>query len=133
MAIVVFDAAEFLGIYPEFSEKFTEARLRFAFEVACQVADNTERSRIPYHPPETTTRKTILYLLVCHICALYRRGTEAVGTMNSAAEGSVNLGFATLPPLIGAQWFSQTQCGLTAWQLLSGFTLGGRLFNGCFR
>lgn len=131
MAVVVFDSAEFKAINPQFAD-FTDAQLQFAFDVACLVADNTERSRIPYSPPADNTRKTILYLLVCHLCELAIRGGGFVGNMTSAAEGSVSVGIAA-PTNPNAAWFNQTQCGATAWQLLLPYMLGGRLYNGCFR
>ena len=131
MAAVVFDPNEFREINPQFAD-FSDAQLQFAFDVACLVVDNSERSVVPYNPPGVTTRKTILYLLVCHLCELKIRGGGIVGTMTNAAEGSVSAGFAA-PTNPNAQWFNQTQCGATAWQLLSGFMLGGRLYNGCFR
>lgn len=137
MPAVTFDPNEFKRIYPQFSAgascpAHADEQLQFAFDIACLVVDNSERSSIPFDPPAVTARKTILYLLVCHLCELRIRGGGVVGSMTNAAEGSVSAGF-TAPTNPNAQWFNQTQCGATAWQLLSGFMLGGRLFNGCFR
>ena len=131
MAVVTFDPEEFREIHPQLAD-FTTTWLRFAFDVACLVADNSERSRIPYNPPSVTSRKTVLYLLVCHLCELSLRGGGVVGSLTSASEGSVSAGFSP-PADPGAGWFNQTQCGATAWQLLSGCLPGGRLYNGCFR
>lgn len=137
MAAVLFDPDEFREIYPQFASgasapAFSDAQLAHAFDVACLVVDNSERSRVPYNPPAVTARKVILYMLVCHLCTLAQRGGGIVGTMTNAAEGSVSAAFAA-PTNPNAQWFNQTQCGATAWQLLSGFMLGGRLYTGCFR
>ncbi len=126
MSVVVFDPAEFREIHPQFAD-FTDARLRHAFEVACLVVENSECSAIPYDPPKTTARETILRLLVCHLAELSVRG--AVGVMTHAAQGSVSAGFDA-PNDPGAYWFNQTQCGATARRLLSGFAPGGRLYLG---
>jgi hypothetical protein len=128
MAVVVFDPDEFREINPQFAE-LTAGQLRFAFEAACLALDNSEGSPVPYNPPDVTVRKTILDLLVCHLCELKIRGNGVVGTMTNAAQGSVSAGFAA-PADPGARWFNQTQCGASAWQLLSGFRLGGRLYRG---
>ena len=130
MAVVAFNPEEFKGLYPQLAD-FTDAQLQNYFDVACLVVNNTERSMVPYNPPGVTTRKTILYLLVCHQCELsLRRGV--VGILTSVSQGSVSAGFAA-PTNPGAEWFNQSQCGATAWQILQGFMHGGRLYNGCFR
>lgn len=131
MAVVAFDPNEFRAANPQFVE-YMDEQLQFAFDVACLVVDNSGRSKVPYSPPKVTARKTILYLLVCHLCELNIRGGGTVGTMTSASEGSVSASFAA-PTNPNAQWFNQTQCGATAWQLLMPYLLGGRLYNGCFR
>ena len=127
MAVVIFNPVEFKDVYPQFAD-FTDAQLQFAFDVACLVLDNSERSRVPYDPPGKTARKTIFSMLVCHLCGLKKRG-DIVGAVTSAAEGSVNVGFAA-PANPDAQWFNQTQCGATAWQILSGYLPGGKLYRG---
>jgi len=131
VAVVVFDPAKFRSIYPDFAG-FTDEQLDFAFDVVCQVVDNSERSRIPYRPPAVKTREVVLNLLVCHLCELAKRGAGIVGAMTNASEGSVSAGFS-MPADPSDAWFNQTQCGATALQILLGFALGGRLFNGCFR
>lgn len=131
MAAVVFDPNEFRELKPQFAD-FTDAQLNNAFDIACEIVDNSERSKVPYNPPAVKTRKIILYALVCHLCELEKRGGGIVGTMTSASEGSVSASFAALNRK-NAEWYDQTECGATAWQLLSGFMLGGRLYNGCFR
>ena len=131
MPIVVFDAQEFKTIKPQFAN-VPDAQLDYAFDVACEMVDNTEGSNIPYDPPTVKTRKVILYALVCHLATLAERGDSAVGVMTNAAEGSVSAGFAA-PTNPSAEWWNQSQCGATAWQLLKAYALGGRLYNGCFR
>ncbi|MDR2075638.1 MAG: DUF4054 domain-containing protein [Desulfovibrio sp.] len=132
MAVVVFDPEEFRTMKPQFAD-FTDAQLGGAFDLACELVDNGERSPVPYDPPEVRTRKALLYALVCHFCELDKRG-GMVGIMTGAAEGSVNVTF-TPPPVTDANsaWYMQTQCGATAWMLLRRYALGGRLYNGRFR
>lgn len=130
MAVVIFDPEDFREIYPQFVD-FTDAQLNYAFQVASLVVDNTEGSLIPYNPPADERRKVILYLLVCHLCGLQARGDGIVGNIASATEGSVSSSFS-VPTNASAQWYNQTQCGATAWQLMAPFTLGGRYYDGCF-
>ena len=127
MATVVFNPDEFKGINPQFAD-FTDEQLLFSFNVACELVDNSESSTVPYSPPQVPTRKNLLYLLVCHLCELKIRGGH-VGSMTSASEGSVSVGFAA-PASSNGQWFNQTQCGATAWQLMAPYRLGGRLYAG---
>ena len=131
MAAVSFDLEEFRQIYPQFAA-IGDAQLENAFAVACLVVDNSERSPVPYNPPAVTTRKTVLYLLVCHLSTLEQRGGGTVGGLASASQGSVSASFKGIDSA-GGEWFNQTQYGATAWQLLSGLIPGGRLYNGCFR
>lgn len=113
MAVVVLDIPPFRVMYPQFA-KLTDAQIEQAFRVACLLLDNTEASRVPYVPGANTERETLLYLLTCHLCELAQRGNGLVGTMTAAAEGSVNATF-NLPQIPNAEWYSQTQCGLTYW------------------
>lgn len=131
MAVVIFDPREFKAIRPQFAD-VPDAQLDYAFDMACEIVDNSERSRVPYNPPAVKTRKVILYALVCHLTELSQRGGGVVGIMTNAAEGSVSAGFS-VPTDPSAEWWNQTQCGATAWQLLQGYMMGGRLYNGCFR
>jgi hypothetical protein len=134
MAAVVFDPVEFRNLKPQFAQ-MTDAQLEGAFELACEVVGNSEKSLVPYNPPAVKSRKLLLYALVCHFCELEKRGGGIVGTMTSATEGSVSASFSP-PPLTNdanAGWYMQTQCGATAWMLMRRYTLGGRLYNGCPR
>ena len=132
MPVVSFDQEEFKAIYPQFAD-FTEQRLRFFFEAACQIVDNTERSRVPYDPDRgVTARKVLLYLLVCHLGELSIRGDGVAGQVSSVSEGSVSVSFGASQSQ-NAQWYEQTQCGATAWKMMLGYVIGGRLYNGCFR
>lgn len=77
MAVVVFDPQEFREAYPRFVDPktgqplLTDAQLRQAFDVACLLLDNTNSSPVPYDPAHgVMIRKTLLYLLVCHLATL---------------------------------------------------------------
>ena len=131
MSAVTFDVTEFRGIFPQFSE-ISDAQLNYFFDTATILVDNSDRSKIPFNPPTVTIRKTILYALVCHFCTLSLRGGGVVGTLSNAGEGSVSTGF-TVPQTPNAEWYTQTQCGATAYQLMKQFIAGGRAYNGCFR
>ena len=131
MPAVEFDVNEFRVIYPQFAD-ITDAQLNYFFEAATILVDNSGRSKVPYNPPDVTTRKTILYALVCHLATLSLRGGGVVGTLSNAAEGSVSTGFA-VPQNPNAAWYNQTQCGAFAYQLMVPFIVGGRSYNGCFR
>lgn len=132
MSIVLFDPEEFRSMFPETAATLADAQLAFAFDAACLVVSNTERSRVPYNPPGETARKTVLYLLARHVCELELRGGGIVGTMTDASEGSVSARFSKTDGA-GADWFDQTQWGATAWRMLRPYTLGGQLHVGCFR
>ena len=128
MAVVVFDADEFRAAYPQFS-KLSDEQLGAAFDTACLVLDNSESSPVPYDPDKgVKDRKTLLYMLVCHLATLALRGTGAVGVLTSASEGSVSTGFTLPPKLNDAGWYAQTQCGLAYWQAVRGYIVGGRYF-----
>lgn len=130
MGLVLFDPDEFRDLYPQYAD-FTDNQLLFAFDTACATVNNGENSPIPYDPPTDKSRQIVLYLLVCHLCELQARG-PVVGSLAGASEGSVSVSFA-VPKENRSQWFQQTQCGAGAWQILSHFTPGGRLYEGCFR
>lgn len=131
MAVVSFDPDEFREIYPQYAD-YTAAQLQFYFAQAELIVDNSEGSKVPFYPPKVMTRKIILYTIMCHFAELALRGMGSVGTISSASEGSVSVGYTTQQTTSNA-WWGQTQCGLTAWEMLRGFMLGGRLYRGCFR
>ena len=126
--VVEFDPALFREMYPRFAG-LPDAALRGHFETAALLVGNTPASRVPYDPPGRSDRKTVLYLLVCHLAALETRG-DMVGAVTGAAQGSVN---ATLSVVQRAKpaWWDQTQCGATAWELLKPYRTGGLYVPGC--
>ena len=71
MAIVVFNSAEFLEIYPRFVGVLTPAQLTNAFDCSCLLLDNSDGSVVPYDPDNgVNDRKTLLYALTCHLCEM---------------------------------------------------------------
>lgn len=130
MAAVVFDIPTFRAIYPQFTA-LSDAQCNNAFSIGCLLLDNTDASIVPYAPAVNTEREVLLYLLTCHLCELALRASGVVGTIAAAVEGSVNASFS-LPPVPNAQWFSQTQCGLTYWQATLKFRQGRYYGKSCY-
>lgn len=137
MAIVVFDPDEWRERFPVISNIRTslisDAVLQQAFDVACLIIENKENSQIPYYPDNNIfDRKTLLYLLVCHLVtlALWQRwGINGVPT--SATEGTVSAGlsvgvFAGNP---NGAFFNQTPCGQVLWLALARYRVGGRYID----
>lgn len=129
MAVVEFDPTEFRDSYPKFNETLlTDGQLREAFSVACLMLDNSDRSPVPYDPVKgVMVRKTLLYLLVCHLATLAVWPLGQSGPQSNATQGSVSIGFA-IPAWQNAHYFNQTICGQTFWQAVQRFLGGGRYF-----
>ena len=120
MNVVVFDASEFLTLYPQFAGVFTDAQLTQFFNVACLLCDNTENSIVT----DLAERKTLLYMLVCHIATLQQRGTAMPGLLSSATEGKVSVSVNAYSK--NPNWYMQTQCGSTYWQATAKYRVGMR-------
>lgn len=118
--VVVFDAEEFLALYPQFQNVFTPEQLQVFFNAACLLLDNTENSKVK----DLTERKILLYMLVCHIATLQQRGTGAVGLLTSATEGKVTAGFQAFTN--NPNWYNQTQCGSMFWLATAKYRVGMR-------
>lgn len=134
MAVVVFDPQEFLEAYPQFKkgevQLLTDAQLQQAFDVACLILDNTDAAAVPYDPDKgIMVRKTLLYLLVCHMATLALWPLGQSGPMASATEGSVSTSFS-LPTTTGKAFWNQTPCGQAFWQAIQsqGLVTGGRYY-----
>jgi len=125
--VVVFDAAEFLALYPQFNNVFTPEQLNTFFNVACLLCDNTENSAVK----DLNERKMLLYMLVCHIATLMQRGTAMPGLLTSATEGSVSVGLSSYTN--NPTWYSQTQCGSMYWLATAKYRVGMRYvpYVGC--
>jgi len=131
MAVVVFDPAEWLEVYPQFKGLLTDAQLTQAFNIACLMLDNTDASPVPYDPANgVETRKILLWLLVCHLAALALRPVNQSGPMTNATEGSVSVGFQ-VPTALNGQYFNQTPCGQSYWQAIKKYVVGGRYYDIC--
>ena len=120
MNVVVFDAEEFLALYPQFQNVFSPEQLGIFFNAACLLWDNTENSQVNV----LTERKTLLYMLVCHIATLQQRGTGMVGLLTSATEGKVSVGLQAYTS--NPNWYSQTQCGSMFWLATAKYRVGMR-------
>ena len=118
--VVVFDAEEFLTLYPQFQNVFTPSQLEQFFKVACLLCNNTDNSPIA----DLEERKTLLYMLACHIATLMQRGTAMPGLITSATEGSVSVGLANYTN--NPNWYSQTQCGSMYWLATAKYRVGMR-------
>lgn len=114
---VVFDSAEFLAMFPQFSTVIVAA-LTGNFNLGCQLLDNTAASVVQDAP----TRQYYLYLLTAHITALLNgvNGSPPsgiVGRISSAAQGSVNVQSEWASQVGNAEaYFIQTIWGATFWQ-----------------
>lgn len=117
MAVAVFNSANFLARYPEFSA-VSPTRLAVLFGEAGLYLNNTDCSPVS----DITRRTTLLYMLTAHIS--YLAGdlsadgqARPVGRVSQAAEGSVNATFEGVPPTPGTgAWFQQSQYGAAFWQ-----------------
>ena len=118
--VVVFDATEFLALYPQFNNVFTPEQLQQFFNVACMICNNTNNSKVT----DLTERKTLLYMLVCHIATLMQRGTGMVGIISSATEGKVSVGLQNI--INNPNWYNQTQCGSMYWLATAKYRVGMR-------
>lgn len=128
MAVVQFDAAAFLEIYPQFSGQLTTAQLEWCFQQACLLMDNTDNSPIPYDPENgVETRKILLWYLVCHLATLMLRPINQSGPVSNATEGSVSVGFA-VPQNRPGEWYKQTACGDAYWQYMQRYAIGGKYY-----
>ena len=124
--MVEFNPADFRAQRPQFAS-MTDAELGGLFEVACLHLDNSDASPVPYDPPGSVTRRTILFLIVCHLATLSQWAAEGqAGPIASAAEGSVSVSFGAVQSRPGDEsWWNQTPCGSSAWAYLSKLFLGG--------
>ncbi|WP_145536893.1 DUF4054 domain-containing protein [Yersinia alsatica] len=126
MAVVTFDSDEFLGIYPRFAGVLTPVQLQNAFDTACLMLDNTEGSIVPYDPGNgIKNRKTLLYMLTCHLASVALWGNGQAGPVAGASEGSVSVSFA-VPDVTNASWYKLTPCGQAYFQAIKKYLVGGR-------
>jgi hypothetical protein len=125
MALVVFDPSEFKEAKPEFGE-LSDSRLIGLFNEACLLLDNSDDSLVSYDPPKDVTRKTIFFLLVCHLATLSQWAASGQsGPVASATEGTVSVSYSSIGGQNDDLWWNQTPCGSTAWMYLKRHALGG--------
>lgn len=132
--VVVFDPREFVEAYPRFTDPasgeplLTDAQLQQAFDVACLLLDNTDASPVPCDPESgVMVRKTLLYLLVCHLATLALWPVGQSGPVSSATEGSVSASFS-VPTATGKAFYNQTPCGQAFRQAVQPYVSGGRYY-----
>ena len=129
---VAWEEAVWRDLYPQFSA-ITSAQLSALWEMAVTIVPNTETSVIPYDPDNGVyARRIILYALMCHLATLATWDANGqAGALASASEGSVSASFQ-MPQYpatsVSAQWYNQTLCGRTAFNLLRSYALGGRYY-----
>jgi len=129
--IVEFNVTAFRNRHPFFTEdKISDEALEYQFDVACAIIPNTEDSFVPYDPENgVMDRGIVLDALTCHLATMAIRDPNQSGPVASAGEGSVNVSYGMLNNL-GGEWFNQTPCGSTFWQLMKLYrTWGGRMVS----
>lgn len=113
--VVVFDQAEFLALYPQFST--VSAALAGNFALATLQLNNSCCSRVQ----DANARQTLLYLLTAHITRLINGENGVlpagvVGRINAASEGSVSVSADMGNQQAQAAYYMQTQYGALFWQ-----------------
>ena len=137
--IVIFDPEEFKKLYPQEMEVYYETTdlagvddvvLENNFKIATLALNNSVNSAVK----DLDERKTLLYLLTCHISELQQRGAFVVGVLSGATQGKVSTSY-TLP--MSLNWYNQTQCGMLFWTLTAKYRAGGRYYafksQACYR
>lgn len=119
--VIVFNPADFRAMYPQFAE-MSDTELTAYFNGACLLLDNTPSSPVT----DLTERKTLLYMLTCHIATLKQNGNFAAGVITSAGEGKVNV---SVQPFANANWYMLSECGIMYWQATAKYRVGIR-YNG---
>ncbi len=128
MAVVELDIEGWRELFPAFAEA-ADAQVQHWFAQACMLVGNDAGSMIPYDPPSRLQRQTVINLVMCHLATLDRRG-DAVGRVTSATQGSVSSSTDYAAAGRNAAWWTQSQCGATAWQLLKPYRVGGLYLHG---
>ncbi len=117
--VVTFDFSAWKSIFPEFGN-VTQAQAMQYFAEATIIQSNNGSWTNPISDP--VIQLALLNILTAHIAYL-RVGTtdnpagQLVGRINSASEGSVNVGAEMDLPPGSPQWFAQTKYGAQWWQM----------------
>lgn len=117
MTVAVFDYTAWTTRYPEMGA-VSETQAALYFAEAGLYLNNTDCSPVQ----DVTTRLMLLNMLTAHIAQLSGALTPTgapdgtVGAISSATEGSTSISLDTglLPG--SAEWYRQTQYGLSFWQ-----------------
>lgn len=119
-AVAIFDPAAFIAAYPQFAS-VSPTLLGLAFNLATLYWRNDGTGPVPDVPTQTA----ILWLLTAHIAQLNygingQPPTGLVGRINSAGEGSVNVGTDYVSN-INSAFFDQTPFGAQFWSATAAF------------
>jgi hypothetical protein len=123
---VVFDYAAWIARYPEFAVTALAPAAQQFFNEAQLYCDNTSSSPIT-DDSVGGQRAMILGMLTAHIAYMAigvttgASGSQLVGRINNASEGSVSVQTENLYPPGSAQWFQQTRYGSAAWAAMAAF------------
>src|SRR5690348_805737 len=128
--VVVFDAAAFVGRYPEFNA-VNASVLASLFGEATLMLDNTAASRVQ----QIEQRTPLLWMLTAHLTALNvgvngEAPSPLVGRIASASEGSVSVNVDNGPQPATAAWYMQTKYGAQYWQMTASLR-SARYVPGC--
>jgi hypothetical protein len=120
--VVVFDYTSWSLRFPELAGSVVPQLAQLYFNEAEMYCDNTAQSIIT----NTTQRAILLNLLTAHIAKLSasingQPVNPLVGRINSAGEGSVNVGTDFQYPPGTVQWYQQTQYGASYWAMTAQF------------
>lgn len=117
MAVAAFNYAAWVTRYPEMGAVSAEQAALFFTEAGLYL-DNTDCSPVT----DVTRRLILLNMLTAHIAtlsgALESTGQPSgtIGAVSTASEGSASVSFDTGLMPGTAQWYRQTQYGLSFWQ-----------------
>lgn len=135
MAIVVFDYAEWIVLYPDFATTVNSSQGQQCFYQACLYCDNSACAIIPYdltQTPPIYTRAIILNMLTAHMAALQFGSVSAgqivpaaqlVGRVSGVSEGSVSVSAEYLGP-DSAAFYNQTKWGAMAYTAMAPWRTG---------
>lgn len=134
MAVVTFDPAAFIVVYPEFTS-VDPARATSMFTIAEQsLLDNTANSPVM----DPNYRLQLFYMLVAHLLLIFGVATPTApnnappGRLSSATEGTVTSQFEyNLPQGSNmAAWYVQTKYGAMFWTATAMFRSMLYMMNG---
>jgi hypothetical protein len=121
VAVAVFNLADFLTRYPEFTAVNPAKLAAYFADAGILYLNNTDCGLVRNIPKRTL----LLYMLTAHQSFLSGDLTadgqpKPVGRVSQAAEGSVSATFEGVPPTPGTgAWFQQSQYGAAFWQATS--------------